>query len=83
MSPPPFQPAAFAVCAALVEQRATGRGAGQVLDQFTGREIFTMAGEARFVKAVEFAGQRLHPQPPAPEGQDRGAGRKSSLRVVK
>ena len=51
--------------------------------QFTGREIFTMAGEARFVKAVEFAGQRLHPQPPLPEGQDRGAGRKSSLRVVK
>ena len=51
--------------------------------QFTGREIFTMAGEARFVKAVEFAGQRLHPQPPAPEGQDRGVGRKSSLRVVK
>ena len=42
-----------------------------------------MAGEARFVKAVEFAGQRLHPQPPAPEGQDRGVGRKSSLRVVK
>ena len=51
--------------------------------QFTGREIFTMAGEARFVKAVEFAGQRLHPQPPLPEGQDRGVGRKSSLRVVK
>ena len=50
--------------------------------QFTGREIFTMAGEARFVKAVEFAGRRLHPQPP-PEAQDQGGARKGGLRVVK
>ena len=50
--------------------------------QFTGREILTMAGEARFVKAVEFAGRRLHPQPP-PEAQDQGGARKGGLRVVK
>ena len=51
--------------------------------QFTGREIFTMGGEARFVKALQFAGQRLHPQPPAPEGQERGGARKGGLRIVK
>lgn len=53
--------------------------------QFTGREIFTMGGEARFVKAVAFASRRLQPPSPErePEPQAKPAGPKNSLRVVK
>jgi len=39
--------------------------------QFTGQEIFTMSGDGRFVKAVDFAGK----QPPSEQG---GKGRKST-----
>jgi hypothetical protein len=46
--------------------------------QFTGREIFTMGGEARFVKALDFSGPGRE-SPPAPKAD----GKKGPLRVVK
>lgn len=48
--------------------------------QFTGAEIFTMGGEKRFIKAVDFSepGQ----QPPLPEKKQKDA-KKPALRVVK
>ncbi|MEA2116735.1 MAG: hypothetical protein U9P36_15335 [Thermodesulfobacteriota bacterium] len=47
------------------------------VEQFTGREIFSMGGEDRFVKAVDFDVARVEPKfPPV-------AGKKSGLRLVK
>lgn len=45
--------------------------------QFTGQEIFTMAGEKRFVAAVDFENEALVPPPPKEKRK------KSSLRLVK
>lgn len=47
--------------------------------QFTGKEIFTMGGEARFVKAIHFPEQDTNP-PAVPGG---GGKKKGALRVVK
>lgn len=47
--------------------------------QFTGQEIFTMGGEGRFVKAIDFPKLGKEPPPtPTAEGKKKGA-----LRVVK
>ncbi|GBE11888.1 hypothetical protein BMS3Bbin14_00578 [bacterium BMS3Bbin14] len=51
--------------------------------QFTGREIFTMGGEQRFVQAVRF----IHDQPVTPAAKESRADRKqtgkSPLRIIK
>ena len=47
------------------------------MEQLTGREIFTMGGEERFVKAVRFDIPRVEPTSPPP------ADKKSGLRLVK
>lgn len=47
------------------------------MEQFTGREIFTMGGEARFVKAVHFDVARAEPTAPPSTDKKRG------LRLVK
>jgi hypothetical protein len=47
------------------------------VEQFTGREIFTMGGELRFVKAVHFDAARVEPTSPPV------ADKKSGLRLVK
>lgn len=49
-------------------------------EQFTGKEIFTMGGDKRYIKAVD-----LGPRP-APEGLDDlegGKGRRHGLRLIK
>jgi hypothetical protein len=46
--------------------------------QFTGQEMFTMGGEARFVKAVDFTGPGKPPAPSPASGETKGP-----LRVVK
>lgn len=46
------------------------------LAQFTGREVFTMGGEERFVQAVRFDGPPKKTAPPT-------ASRKSGLHLVK
>lgn len=45
--------------------------------QFTGQEIFTMAGDGRFMQAMDFSGKKLTPVagPPKPSG----AGRKKAM----
>ena len=47
------------------------------LEQFTGREIFTMGGEQRFVQAVHLDKPRI--ESPAPQALDK----KNGLRLVK
>ncbi len=47
------------------------------VEQFTGREIFTMGGEARFIKAVDFDISRPVPTPPVSTDKRKG------LRLVK
>lgn len=47
------------------------------VEQFTGREIFTMGGEPRFVKAVHFDAARVEPTTPPVADKKRG------LRLVK
>lgn len=47
-------------------------------EQFTGMEIFTMGGEKRFIKAVDFTPAPAPPPPPPPEKKN-----KSTLRRVK
>ncbi len=51
--------------------------------QFTGREIFTMGGEQRFIQAVRFT----HDKPASPPAAESGADRKSTgnpqLRIIK
>ncbi|RJX34648.1 MAG: hypothetical protein C4531_03480 [Desulfurivibrio sp.] len=49
-------------------------------EQFTGREIFTMGGEKRYIKAVDFAGPEGGPKK---EQKPPEKGRPSLLRVVK
>lgn len=53
--------------------------------QFTGREIFTMGGEGRFIQAVRLEGEPSIPAPhPAPVSRPEGNGeRKPGLRIVK
>lgn len=46
------------------------------MEQFTGKEIFTMGGEERFVQAVKLD---MPSRPGTPEGKDK----KQGLRVVK
>jgi len=52
--------------------------------QFTGKEIFTMGGEERFIQAV-----RLEREPPGPaldpvdQGQAKGRDRRPDLRLIK
>jgi hypothetical protein len=57
------------------------------VEQFTGQEIFTMGGKARFVKAVRFDKQTVQPDPktnpePLPSKQEENS-EKSWLRRVK
>jgi hypothetical protein len=57
------------------------------VEQFTGQEIFTMGGKARFVKAVRFEKQPLQPDPKTnpesfPSKQEKNP-EKSWLRRVK
>ncbi len=51
--------------------------------QFTGREIFTMGGEQRFIQAVRFSHNK--PVPPAVKesGVNRKSTGKSPLRIIK
>jgi hypothetical protein len=49
--------------------------------QFTGKEIFTMAGEERFVKAIHFAVARKAPSENSHPGE--GKGKPGPLRVIK
>ncbi|MDA8165321.1 MAG: hypothetical protein M0017_09880 [Desulfobacteraceae bacterium] len=46
--------------------------------QFTGKEVFTMGGEARFVKALDFSGP-VGGLPPKPKTE----ARKGQLRMIK
>ncbi len=48
--------------------------------QFTGQEIFTMGGNARFIQAVTLPGPPLAPLPAGPPPP---AGQRSGLRLVK
>ena len=50
-------------------------------EQFTGREIFTMGGEERFVQAVRFDISRPEPLEPSPH--DKKSSGKRGLRLVK
>lgn len=50
-------------------------------EQFTGREIFTMGGEKRFMQAVRLGDPELSPERKSEE--KKSAQRKSGLRVVK
>ena len=44
------------------------------IPQFTGMEVFTMGGEERFVKAVDFGMSALaSPPPPAPQEEKKGS----------
>ncbi|MBU0908472.1 MAG: hypothetical protein KKA54_17470 [Proteobacteria bacterium] len=49
-------------------------------EQFTGKEIFTMGGEKRYIKAVDFSGPEGRPQK-EPKPQEKG--KPAVLRVVK
>jgi hypothetical protein len=51
------------------------------IEQFTGREIFTMGGEKRFIQAVALADEEDNG--PEEKVQKRGEDGKSKLRVVK
>mgnify|MGYP001106668946 CR=1 FL=1 len=52
--------------------------------QFTGREIFTMGGEGRFIQAVRLENVPSKPSPgPAREEKDKREERKPGLRIVK
>jgi hypothetical protein len=48
--------------------------------QFTGQEIFTMGGDKRFIKAVNFSDANV---PPAKERKTPEKGKQTVLRVVK
>ena len=50
-------------------------------EQFTGREIFTMGGEKRFIQAVSFEDEEEIPKDK--KRGKKGGGEKSSLRLVK
>ena len=47
--------------------------------QFTGREIFTMSGQKRFIQAIRFE----EPRPPEKKSEKKEVPQKSSLRLVK
>lgn len=49
-------------------------------EQFTGGEIFTMGGEKRYIKAVDFSGPE---GPPKKEQKPQEKGKPAVLRVVK
>jgi hypothetical protein len=49
--------------------------------QFTGQEVFTMAGEERFIKAIHFSFSRNGPPENSHPGE--GKGKPGPLRVVK
>jgi hypothetical protein len=52
--------------------------------QFTGKEIFTMGGEGRFIQAVQFALEPSEPViNPMDKGQANSRGRRPDLRIVK
>jgi len=52
--------------------------------QFTGREIFTMGGEGRFIQAVRLENVPSKPLPgPAREEKGKRGERKTGLRIVK
>lgn len=52
--------------------------------QFTGREIFTMGGEGRFIQAVRLENGPSKPSPgPAREEKGKQGERKTGLRIVK
>lgn len=52
--------------------------------QFTGREIFTMGGEGRFIQAVRIETAAAVPAPgPVPEDKGLEGARKPGLRIVK
>lgn len=56
-------------------------------EQFTGREVFTMGGEKRFIKAISWRADETPPpadQPPATVGGGKSKPRrKSHLKVIK
>lgn len=49
--------------------------------QFTGQEIFTMAGDGRFMQAVDFAGAKPLPEKPGPAKKTKGP--RPMLKLVK
>jgi len=49
-------------------------------EQFTGKEIFTMGGEKRYIKAVDFSGPDSGPKK---EKKPTEKGKQAALRVVK
>jgi len=52
--------------------------------QFTGREIFTMGGEGRFIQAVQIkSGRSKPPLSPVREEKGKQGERKTGLRIVK
>lgn len=53
------------------------------LPQFTGREVFTMGGEKRYIRAIDFSGEYNQPPPSEQDSEKEGEGGKSKLRVIK
>jgi hypothetical protein len=51
--------------------------------QFSGQEIFTMGGEGRFIKAVQFDAPSLQPLPAGDENSGKEKEKKPALRIVK
>ncbi|MFP3983813.1 MAG: hypothetical protein ACLFV2_09015 [Desulfurivibrionaceae bacterium] len=53
------------------------------LPQFTGQEIFTMGGEKRYIRAIDFSGEYNQPPPSEQDSEKGGKSGKSKLRVIK
>lgn len=52
--------------------------------QFTGKEIFTMGGAARYIKALDFTeGKKAAAKEAKPKGAGKGKKKRPTLRVVK